>query len=42
MKSFVIACVVAIVIAAISGVVLSSFQQTADKAFTTTSVRLDA
>lgn len=41
MKSFIIACVVAIVIAVIGGVVLSSFQEPADKAFTTSSVRLN-
>ena len=41
MKTFLIACVAAIVIAVIGGVVLSGIQQPADKAFTTAdSVRL--
>ena len=35
MKTFLIACVAAIVIAVIGGVVLSGIQQPADKAFTT-------
>ena len=42
MKTFLIACVAAIVIAVIGGVVLSGIQQQADKAFTTESVRLSA
>lgn len=42
MKSFVIACVTAIVIAIIGGVVLTSFQEPADEAFSTSSVRLGA
>lgn len=41
MKTFLIACVAAIVTAVIGGVVLSGIQQPADKAFTTgDSVRL--
>ena len=43
MKTFLVACVVAIVIAAIGGVVLNNMQQPADKAFTySDSVRLGA
>ena len=43
MKAFVMACVVAIVIAVIGGVVLNSIQEPADKAFTSeSSVRLGA
>ncbi len=42
MKTFIIACAVAIVIAVIGGVVLSSVQEPVDKAFTTTAVRLGA
>lgn len=43
MKTFLIACVVAIVIAVVGGVVLNGIQQPADKAFTThDSVRLGA
>jgi hypothetical protein len=42
MKAFIIACVVAVVIAVIGGFVLGGFQETADKAFSTNSVRLDA
>ena len=41
MKTFLIACVAAIVIAVIGGVVLSGIQQPADKAFTE-AVRLGA
>jgi len=41
MKPFIIACVVAIIIAIIGGVALNSVQETANKAFSTTSVRLD-
>lgn len=40
MKSFLLACVAAIVIAAIGGVVLNSVQEPAAEAFSTTSVRL--
>jgi hypothetical protein len=42
MKTFILACVAAIVIALIGGVVLSGIQEPADKAFSTTSVRLGA
>ena len=42
MKTFLIACVAAIVIAVIGGVVLSGIQQPAEKAFTTDAVRLGA
>ena len=42
MKTFIVACVVAIVIAVIGGVVLSGIQEPADKAFTTSAVRLGA
>ena len=43
MKSFLIACVAAIVIAVLSGVVLSGIQEPADKAFSSsTGVRLGA
>jgi hypothetical protein len=42
MKTFVLACVAAIVIAVIGGVVLNSLQEPVDKAFTTTGVRLGA
>lgn len=42
MKSFIIACVAAVVIAVIGGVVLNSVQVPADQAFSTTGVRLGA
>ncbi len=43
MKAFIIACVAAIVIAVIGGVVLNSVQEPADKAFSSdTAVRLGA
>jgi hypothetical protein len=42
MKTFLIACAAAIVIAAIGGVVLNSMQEPVDKAFSTTGVRLGA
>ena len=42
MKTFIIACVAAVIIAAIGGVVLNSMQEPVDKAFTTTGVRLGA
>ncbi len=43
MKSFIIACVAAVVIAVISGVVLGGMQEPADKAFSSaTGVRLGA
>lgn len=41
MKPFIIACVVAVIIAIIGGVALNSIQETANKAFTTIGVRLD-
>ena len=40
MRSFVIACVAAIVIAVIGGLALSSIQEPVDKAFATSNVRL--
>ena len=40
MKSFVLACVAAIVIAAIAGFALNGVQEPADQAFRTTAVRL--
>ena len=42
MKTFLIACVAAIVIAVIGGVVLNGVQEPVDKAFSTTGVRLGA
>jgi hypothetical protein len=43
MKSFIVACVVAIVLAVIGGVVLNSVPDTAEKAFSSsTGVRLGA
>ena len=42
MKTFIVACVAAIVLAVIGGVVLNSIQEPVDKAFTTTGVRLGA
>jgi hypothetical protein len=42
MKAFIIACVTAIVIAVIGGVVLSQVQKPADQAFKTPYVRLGA
>jgi hypothetical protein len=43
MRTFIVACVVAIVIAVIGGLVLNSVQEPVDKAFTSTSsVRLGA
>jgi hypothetical protein len=42
MKTFIVACVAAIIIAVIGGVVLSSVQESSDKAFSTTGVRLGA
>lgn len=42
MKTFVLACVAAIVIAVVGGVVLNSFQEPVDEAFTTSAVRLGA
>jgi hypothetical protein len=42
MKTFIVACVAAIVIAVIGGVVLNSVQEPADQAFSTSAVRLGA
>mgnify|MGYP001587395152 CR=1 FL=1 len=42
MKTFIIACAAAIVIAIIGGVVLNSIQVPVDKAFSTSGVRLGA
>ena len=42
MKAFISACVTALVIAIISGIVLNSVQQPVDKAFSTEGVRLGA
>ena len=40
MKSFVLACIAAVAIAVIGGIVLSSIQEPAAEAFSTTGVRL--
>jgi hypothetical protein len=40
MKSFLLACIAAVAIAAIGGVVLNSVQEPAAEAFSTTGVRL--
>jgi hypothetical protein len=42
MKVFLMACAAAIIIAVIGGVVLNTVQEPADKAFSTTGVRLGA
>jgi hypothetical protein len=42
MKAFVSACVGAIIIAVVAGVVLNAVQESAAKAFSTTGVRLGA
>jgi len=43
MKAFLVACVIAVVIAAVGGLVLNSVQEQADKAFSySDSVRLGA
>ena len=42
MKSFIAACAAAIVLAVICGALLSSIQEPADKAYSTTGVRLGA
>lgn len=42
MKSFVIACATAIVIAIVGGVVLGGMQESAQTAFSTSAVRLGA
>jgi hypothetical protein len=40
MKAFIVACVAAVVIAVVCGVVLNTVQEPADQAFSTTAVRL--
>ena len=40
MKTFLLACIAAIAIAALGGVVLNSIQEPADQAYSTTGVRL--
>jgi hypothetical protein len=40
MKAFIVACVAAVVIAVVCGVVLNTVQEPADKAFSTSAVRL--
>jgi hypothetical protein len=40
MKSFFLACAVAIVLAVVGGIVLNGMQKPVDQAFSTTSVRL--
>ena len=42
MKAFIVACVAAVVIAVVRGVVLNTVQEPADRAFSTTAVRLGA
>jgi cell division protein FtsN len=42
MKTFIVACLAAVIIAVIGGLVLSSMQEPVDKAFSTTGVRLGA
>lgn len=42
MKSFVIACIAAVVVAIIGGVVLNSVNEPVDRAFSTSGVRLGA
>jgi len=42
MKAFVIACVAAVIIAVVGGLVLNSVQEPVDKAFSTGAVRLGA
>jgi hypothetical protein len=42
MKSFIMACLAALVIAIIGGVVLNTIQEPVDKAYTTSAVRLGA
>ena len=42
MKTLIIACATAIVLAIIGGVVLNSVQEPASKAFSTNAVRLDS
>jgi len=40
MKTFIIACVAAVIIAVIGGVVLNGMQEPVDQAFSTSAVRL--
>lgn len=40
MKVFIIACIAAVIIAVIGGLVLNSVQEPVDKAFSTSAVRL--
>jgi cell division protein FtsN len=40
MKAFIVACVAAVVIAVVCGVVLNTVQEPADRAFSTSAVRL--
>jgi hypothetical protein len=40
MKSFLLACAAAVIIAAVGGFALNSIQEPADRAFSTTGVRL--
>lgn len=40
MKAFIIACIAAVIIAIIGGLVLNSIQEPVDKAFSTSAVRL--
>ncbi len=40
MKTFIIACVAAVIIAVIGGVVLNGMQESVDQAFSTSAVRL--
>ena len=40
MKTFIIACVVAVIVAAVGGIALETVQKQSDKAFATTGVRL--
>jgi hypothetical protein len=42
MKSFVVACVAAVIIAVVGGVVLNKMNEPVDEAFSTSSVRLGA
>jgi hypothetical protein len=42
MKTFIMACVAALVIAIIGGVVVNGIQEPVDKAYTTSGVRLGA
>jgi hypothetical protein len=39
-KAFIIACIAAVIIAIIGGIVLNSIQEPVDKAFSTSAVRL--